>query len=112
MDPHDHYAVLGITGDDMMPMQRVMHCASMTTEQIKDAYRRVLPTAAGNPFTKAKLAQAFQVLSGDDRKMYDLELMKSAACVTRPDVVHKHILTALNFHFFNSNLYWGYRTAS
>lgn len=82
MDLHDHYAVLGITGEGMVPMQRVMHCASMTTEEIKNAYKRSLSTAAGNPFVQAKMTQAFQMLSGDGRKMYDLELMKSAACVT------------------------------
>jgi hypothetical protein len=51
-------------------------------EDIKRSYKSALDAASGNPFKLAKLAKAFQVLSGDERKVYDLQLMQKAASVT------------------------------
>jgi hypothetical protein len=58
-----------------------MNLASIPLDEVKLSYKRSLLAAAGNPFRLAKLAQAFQVLSGESRKAYDLKLMEMAASV-------------------------------
>lgn len=81
-DAMDHYAVLGMSLEgSSTPIQRVMNLASIPLDEVKLSYKRSLLAAAGNPFRLAKLAQAFQVLSGESRKAYDLKLMEMAASV-------------------------------
>ena len=83
----DHYAVLGVCpeGSGLPPMQRVMQLATIPLEELKASYKRALSEQSGNPnpFALAKLSQAFQVLSGNDRKMYDLGLLQKAAAAAR-----------------------------
>lgn len=102
-DPADHYAALGLQpeGSGVSPVQRVMQLARLDIEEIKHAYKMVLQASSGNPFKLAKISQAFQVLSGEGRKLYDLQLMEKAAMATRQGVYSncinflKHIISRL-----------------
>ena len=82
-EPASHYALLGMepVGKGSLPVEQVMQLASLSLEDIKRSYKSALDAAPGNPFKLAKLAKAFQVLSGDGRKVYDLQLMQKAASV-------------------------------
>ena len=80
----DHYATLGIQleGSSLSGVQRVICLASLSVDEIKDHYRKSIELAAGNVFQLAKISQAWTVLSGTERKMYDLKMMQQTASVS------------------------------
>ena len=79
----DYYELLGVypaLGAGTTSIQRVLQLASVSTDSVKDCYKKTLQHFASNPFRLSKLNQAFSVLSSEQkRKVYDLELMQKAA---------------------------------
>ena len=91
MTASNHYELLGIVpacGAGSTPVQYVLQLAAVDAAVVKDRYHRTIKHLEGignNPFTTAKVNQAFSVLSNDkDRKLYDLELMQNAAVKGAP----------------------------
>lgn len=68
--------------------QGLLQLAAVDAAVVKDSYHRTIKHLEGignNPFTTAKVNQAFSALSNEkDRKLYDLELMQNAAVKGAP----------------------------